>query len=98
MREGGRERPTLLLMFLARYAYGRVARDSSKCVLAGLMWAIVAIRLFPPRASCSVEGASWGWWEPGLPAARGRHPSPTRPGLLWTSPSGVPAPNPEKGG
>ena len=30
-----------------------MVRDSSKCVLAGLMWAIITVRLFPPRASCS---------------------------------------------
>lgn len=51
---------TRVLMFLALSAYSSVVRDSSKDVLAGLMCAIITVRLFPPRASCSAEGPGWG--------------------------------------
>lgn len=51
---------TLVLMLLALSAYSRVVRDSSKDVLAGLMWAIITVRLFPPRASCSEGGRAGG--------------------------------------
>lgn len=89
LRVGGRL--TLVLMLLALSAYSRVVRDSSKDVLAGLMWAIITVWLFPPRASCS-EGGRAGNRPPTCPGV-----PPTRAGPFWTSLSELPAPNPEKG-
>lgn len=43
---------TRVRMLLARSAYASVLRDSSKATEAGLMWAIMTVRLFPPSESC----------------------------------------------
>lgn len=42
-------------------------RDSSKALLAGLMWAIITVRLFPPRES---------WMAGRVGCAQGGTPSP----------------------
>lgn len=43
---------TRVRMLLARSAYVSVLRDSSKATEAGLIWAIMTVRLFPPNESC----------------------------------------------
>lgn len=88
-----RQALTRVLMLLALCAYSRVLLDSSKDVLAGLMWAIITVRLFPPRASCSA-GARARVGEPApcpvvLSAPTPRQACGHRPEAL--------APNPEEG-
>lgn len=82
---------TRVLMFLALSAYSRVLLDSSKDVLAGLMWAIITVRLFPPSASCSA-GARAGVAGTGPPAQCAVCPPPRQ--ARGPRPE-APAPNPE---
>lgn len=42
---------TRVRILLARSAYASVLRDSSKATEAGLIWAIMTVRLFPPSES-----------------------------------------------
>lgn len=57
---------TLVRMLLARSAYASVFRDSSKAMEAGLMWAIMTVRLFPPRESYQSKNqygfTTWYTW------------------------------------
>lgn len=48
---------TRVRMLLARSAYVSVLRDSSKATEAGLIWAIMTVRLFPPNESCQSKAS-----------------------------------------
>lgn len=64
---------THVLMVLAWPAEVRVFQDSSEALLAGLMWAIITVRLFPPRESWTGRG------EGGAVVSRDRLPGPAPP-------------------
>lgn len=86
------EQLTLVLMFLALSAYRRVVLDSSKDVLAGLMWATITVRLFPPRASCRGHKLGVMGTGPSCPVVP---TMPTLPGPSAPVPE-VPIPHPGK--
>lgn len=56
-------------------------RDSSKALLAGLMWAIITVRLFPPRESWMGRGRAGGSQQ----GAASLGPAPAHDALLCVS-------------